>query len=72
MGTVRAQTGELEIVAYDFENRGAVKLIFNLVQGGDGCIVHPVALNATDMVVLAADAIVPFQGSAEFEFLNFT
>ena len=72
LGAVRAQAGKLEIVTDNFVNRCAVKLIFDLIQGGDGRILHPVALHTTDMVVFAADAVIPLQGAAELELLYFT
>ena len=69
---IRAQAGKLKIVTDDFIHRCGVELIFNLIQGGNGGILHPVALDATDMVVFAANPVIPFQGSAEFELLDFT
>jgi hypothetical protein len=55
-------------VADNFIHRCGVELVFNLIQGGNGGIRHPVALNATDVVVLVANPVIPFQDPLSSSF----
>lgn len=57
-------------MADDLINRGTIKVVFNLVQRRQRRIVHPVALQATDMVVALGIPIEALNRTPEFQFLD--
>jgi hypothetical protein len=71
-GALGTQSGKLQIVADDFKDRGAVKIIFQFVERCDGRIVNATAADATDMVVFFGNSVVPFHASGELQPLDFS
>ena len=71
-GTFGAKSGKFEIVSDDFEYRRFVQLIFELIKGCDRSVVHPVAVQTADVVVLLDIPIKTFEGTAKLKLLDFS
>lgn len=70
-GALGAQADKFQAVAHDGVDRAAVKVVFQGVQGGNGGIIHLIAIDATDMVMFLGNPVIAFLAAAEFQGLNF-
>jgi hypothetical protein len=71
-GAMGTQSGEFQIVADDFKDRGAIEIIFQFVKRCDGRIVNAVAADTADVVVFVGNTVVTFHAAGEFQPLDFS
>jgi hypothetical protein len=64
-GAFGTKAGKLQIVANDFKYGGLVELVFDLIQRGDGCIIHAVAVDAPNVIMFMRNAVITLERSTQ-------